>query len=260
MSHIKQFLLGALSLFGLLIFSAQPALARTLSPGELRKMGVYFVTPTNFSTSVEGSADGSGACYELALPKANDLAAFANAIDTYLTANAPAGSPFQGLGADFVQGAVRRDINPMFVIGNLRVESNYGTAGGTDPATLQYKLQENFNAFGRTAGSSQSKFTHNGRDWYVYPSWKESINSIEPGRGDTPDQPALMRAVYLDQGKLTIGQYIGKYAPGTDGNDESAYGRSMKDTISKIVALAGDALSCTDAETVITPTPRTGPR
>lgn len=232
--------------------------AKELTKAQLRAMGIYFVLPGsgNASTSVSGSVDGSSACYELALPQISDLAALAKAIDDHIREKAPT-SPFIGLGGDIVAGAVRQGVNPLFVVGNMRMESIYGTTGTSGHATLATQLHQAFNAFGRTAGSaSKPHFTAaNGRLWYKYPSWKESVNSPTASPSNTTDQPSLMRAVYLDDGLNTIGQYLGRYAPASDGNDESVYGKVMKDVIGSIVTLAGASISCGDDTTVITPPP-----
>lgn len=241
--------------------------AKDLTREELRAMGIYFVEPGGVTVGIGGSADGSDACYELALPKVNDLAAFAKAIDDYITAAKPE-SPFAGLGSDIVQGSVKQGINPMFVVGNMRMESQYGTSGTTgSPYALEVQLHNHFNAFGRRGGESTGFPQQIGPDeyrknantgdiiyWYNYPSWKDSVNSPTASPSNTTDQPSAMRKIYLDDGLKTIGQYLGRYAPASDGNDESVYGKVMKEVIGGIAQLAGAALSCADNTTTATPT------
>ncbi len=223
----------------------------------LRSIGAYFVQPGSATTTASGAAAGSGSCYELAFPQVNDLAVFSKAIDDYIREKRPA-SPFVGLGSDIVLGSQRQGVNPMFIIGNMRMESQYGTSGTTitDPNTtdLATLLHRNYNAFGRTAGASQPNFASStGRLWYKYPSWKESVNNPAASPANTVDQPSIMRKAYLDGGIQTISQYLSRYAPASDGNDESTYGRVMKDVIGSLVAASGPALSCTDAGTTLTP-------
>ena len=207
-------------------------------------------------TTVTGSVNGTGSCYQLALPKINDQAALAKAIDDYIKAKSPKdiSSPFIGLGADFVQGAVRNGVNPMFEVANVRQESQFGTTGLSGHGEVSALLHQHYNAFGRTSNASQPHFAAlNGRLWYAYPSWKDSLNSPGSSATQRTDQPSLMRGVYLDQGVNTIAEYVHKYAPGSDGNNEGGYGKSISDVITGIVGLAGSSLSCTDTATNTTP-------
>lgn len=247
-----------------LLFVPITTQAASLTPYQLQRSGNYFYDSTGLQqngTTIAGSAPGGGSCYELALPQVNDLGTLARAIDDHIRNTRP-NSPFvspAGLGADIVQGAVRQGVNPMFVVGNLRMESLYATTGttGTNLAAL---LRQNFNGFGRTAGASQPHFVAaNGRRWYSYSSWVASVNSPDASPNNTTDQPSLMRKVYLDDGLLTIGQYLGRYAPASDGNDESVYAGVMRDVIGDIITRSGTALSCTDNATTITPSAGTEP-
>lgn len=274
LKHIK-LATYALFTFVIAISNVVPVLAqkKPYTERQLRALGIYFVNQSNQpSSTISGAASGTDACYQLALPKINDLAGLAAAINSYISEKAPT-SPFANLGSDIVQGAVRNGVNPMFVVGNMRMESAFGTTGtgSSGHNDLAVLLHKNFNAFGRTAGASQPHFTAaNGRLWYKYPSWKDSVNSPGSSPLKTTDQPSLMRKVYLDDGLLTIGQYLGRYAPASDGNDESVYGKVLKDVVGAIITKAGAALSCTDTGATITPatlapnpapvTPTTGPR
>lgn len=228
----------------------------SLNDYDLQRSGNFFFSPTiegESPTSIGGAAPGAGTCFELAQPQINDTAALGRAINDHIRSVRPDSSFLvpQELGADIVQGAVRQGVNPMFVVGNLRMESLYATTGttGTGLAAL---LRQNFNAFGRTAASRQPHFVSStGRLWYSYNSWRESVNHPAASPEQTLDQPSLMRAVYLDDGLLTIGQYLGRYAPASDGNDESVYATVMREVIADIVTRAGPALSCTDNTTVV---------
>ncbi len=233
------------------------ALAEMPSERKLRQMGIQFLSASSGDTQtvVTGSVAGSGSCYELATPQINDQAAFAAAIESYISSK-QSESPFATLGADIVQGSVRHGVNPMFIVGNLRMESQFGTTGQGGGNGLSDLLHQNYNAFGRRGNKSKPHFdAANGSPWYKYPSWKDSVNSPESSVDNTTDQPSLMRKVYLDDGLLTIGQYLGRYAPASDGNDESVYATTMRDVITAIITLAGPSLTCQDAATVVTPAP-----
>lgn len=251
----------AMLLAGCAVFDASASAAYTVL--EQRSLGIYFLASgsgTNNGTSVSGPAAGSDSCFETALPQINDQALFAKAINDYIRNTAPSNSPFIGLGADIVQGGVRFGVNPMFMVGNMRMESQFGTSGTDGRDSLAALLHQNFNAFGRSAGSSQPNFPGpTGRLWYKYPSWRYSVNDPSSSAEKTADQPSLMRKVYLDQGAVTLSQYLAKYAPATDGNDESLYVRIVRETITDIVELAGSSLSCKDNTTVTTPASPEGP-
>ncbi|NDD85248.1 hypothetical protein EBZ38_13375 [bacterium] len=257
--HIVQtYIVCGLTSLTLILFAlpvSTYAAQKQLTRNQLKALGVYYLdTIVERPSTVSGPVAGSGSCYELAMPQINDLAVLAKAIDDHIKSKRPA-SPFVGLGADIVQGAVRNGVNPMFVVGNLRMESAYGTTGtggAADTKDLATLLHRNFNAFGRTAGASQPNFASStGRLWYKYPSWKDSVNSPGSSTTNTTDQPSLMKKVYLDDGLLTIGQYLGRYAPASDGNDESVYGKVLKEVIGSIISNAGSALNCTDNTTVV---------
>lgn len=246
------------------------AAPRTLTKAELDAMGIMFLSPGDGTevaggTTLAGSVAGTNACYELALPAISDTAALARAIDEYIEEQQPA-SPFVGLGTDIVAGGVRHGVNPLFMVGNLRMESSYGTAGSGGGNALEAQLHRAFNGFGRSAGSKQPHFVFTYRDpnpndnvpptqrlWYRYPSWKNSVNDPTSSLTNTTDQPSLMRKVYLDDGLSTIGQYLARYAPATDGNDESTYAEVMRDVILEITQKAGSAITCQDSGSTVTP-------
>jgi hypothetical protein len=238
------------------------AAPRQLTKAELDAMGIMFLSPGDGTEATGGtvlasSVAGTNACYELALPAISDTAALARAIDEYIEEQQPA-SPFIGLGTDMVAGGIRHGVNPLFMVGNIRMESSYGTAGSGGGNALEAQLHRAFNAFGRTAGSKQPNFVFtyasgNTRLWYKYPSWKNSVNDPSSSLTNTTDQPSLMRKVYLDDGLLTIGQYLARYAPATDGNDESTYAEVMRDVILEITQKAGSAITCQDSGSTVTP-------
>lgn len=177
------------------------------------------------------STEGSDECFGLTAPAIADQAKLAASIDSYMNDNAPAGSPLRGLGDKFVSGAVSADINPLLVVAHAQKESSFGTAGIATRGT--------FNAFGRTATSSQPNVDLSGRLWYKYDSWEKSLDG-----GGEDDQPGYMRRKYIEElGITTLDAYINVYAPPSE-NDTAAYIQQVRDIMQAIVDVDPSALNC----------------
>lgn len=161
---------------------------------------------TDPSSCVPGSggpfSSGSGDGYTLAAPNLKDPAKLADAINQYIEERFP-NSPFKGMGNLFVSGAMRAGINPLTVVFHAVKESQMGTA--RDPQVLNA-----FNAFGRTATSSQPHIPGPlAAGWYKYPSWEASLD----GGGATQDHPSYMKEVFVDDLGYNISslEYIKSY-------------------------------------------------
>lgn len=164
----------------------------------------------------------SSDCVTPLLPKINDPAAFATAINNYIAATSPK-SPFIGMGQTFVEAGTKNNINPAWEVNIARKESSIGIA--TPPNSN--------NAYGRTATASQPNISYNGRLWYKYDSFQASI---EP-------QAEYLNQQYIAQGLTTIDTITNKYAPPSE-NDTTGYIAQMKDWIGQLMAQAGSSVSC----------------
>lgn len=152
-------------------------------------------------------------------------------IDDYAKSKGLGDAPLANLGAKFVSGAKRAGVNPFLLVQIAIQESSYGKA-----------IPDNsYNSFGRTATASQPNVTANGRLWYKYDSFSDSLD----GGGIKDDQPTYVKKVYLDEGKITISDIIMKYAPpGDGGNNPEQYIAGIKKTIQELVTASGDKISC----------------
>ncbi len=152
-------------------------------------------------------------------------------IDDYAKSKGLGDAPLANLGAKFVSGAKRAGVNPFLLVQIAIQESSYGKA-----------IPDNsYNSFGRTATASQPNVTTNGRLWYKYDSFADSLD----GGGTKDDQPTYVKKVYLDEGKITIRDIIMKYAPpGDGGNNPDEYIAGIKKTIQELVTASGDKITC----------------
>lgn len=116
--------------------------------------------------------------------------ALAPAIDAYLQGR---GSPMAGHGMAFLRAGRKYGIDPRLLVGIATIESGAG---------VHTKLQHNPFNWG----------VHRGQ---TYGSWEESIMDVARG----------LRRGYIDQGLKTPQQIVSKYAPSSDGNDESNWAK-----------------------------------
>lgn len=174
------------------------------------------------------AGNGSGGCSSPLLPKINDPGAFASSIDNYIKAAVP-GSPLIGAGSNFVKAGVDNGINPAWIVSIAEHESSYGTAGIATQGTN--------NPFGLTATASQPNVSVNGRLWYKFPSFIES--PLHEGE--------YLKSQYIDKGLTGFAAIIHKYAPASDGNNESAYLGAVTTAINKIIQAAGTSVDCSAA-------------
>ncbi len=221
----------------------------------LWSQGILFVDPIGNSGS--GNVEGSSQCIGKALPTINDSAGFAAAINQYIDEwlGPNRTSPFQGLGQDFVDGGIKTGLNPMLLVAHLKIEASFATGpptegwAGNTYSTEQGALNQDqsqrvpsYNAFGREGSSKQPIVYYKNNEGrirtpYKWASWADSISG--------PDsQFELIKRRYGDLPPEDLTAHIMRYAPPTDGNDVEKYVQGIKDTMTAIIALAGDSLSC----------------
>lgn len=191
-------------------------------------------------TSGQPSWDINSGNIGVAFPSGADDDKIINAINNYINDKFP-NSPFNGLGADFVAGAHKSNMNPMLAIAHIDIENGMATApsgwhtGGSN------------NAFGRSATSSQPHtLSPSGRKIYKWSSWGASLNSNED------DWFTYMNRKLNTPGdgyyqKYAISQYIPAYAPPSE-NDTAKYIADMERIINGIISMVNDPnLSAADA-------------
>lgn len=176
-------------------------------------------------------AAGSGGCISPLLPTITNQDGLARAIEAYITQRVPS-SPFAQGGSAFVSAGIASGVNPLWIVTIAQKESSFGTKGIATKGT--------FNAFGRTASNDQPAVVINGRRWYKYPSFIESL----------PDQAAYLKRVYLDKGLKTFREIVTKYAPPEE-NDTEKYIKDIETSIGKLVSLAGDSLACAGRSEIV---------
>ncbi len=170
------------------------------------------------------SLASGGGCNSPRLPKIADEAGLAQTINTYIAERVPS-SPFTHAGREFIAAGRASGVSPIWMVTIAQKESSFGTKGIATKGT--------FNAFGRTASDSQPAVVLNGRRWYKYPSFVESL----------PDQAAYLKRMYLDRGLDTFRKIVYEYAPPEE-NDTEQYIKDVEASVGKLVALAGAALDC----------------
>lgn len=207
-----------------------PAVSGTGQPDE---NGVYPI--------VGGSSSDGNPYHILSYIQGLDETAAANAINVYIQERRPE-SPFVGLGSSFVTGGKLYNVNPFLAVGHLQHENGFATA----PSGWHTTTPPSYNAFGRSASSSQPHTiytTSSGRERLVY-QWSSWAASLDGNNGTEDPWFALINRRYLAdrEGSFRIASgdfatYISHYAPGSDGNNESAYVSGLLDTIDSIVGL-----------------------
>lgn len=165
----------------------------------------------------------------------------ADAINVYIETKKPE-SPFVGLGSAFIEGGKKFNVNPFLAVGHLEHENGFATA----PSGWHTTEPPSYNAFGRSASESQPHTiytTASGRERLVY-RWTSWQASLDGNNGSEDPWFALINRKYLGntEGSFRIASgdfetYISHYAPGSDGNNESAYVAGLKATIDGVVAL-----------------------
>jgi len=169
----------------------------------------------------------SNSCVTPLLPTIVNDQKFSAAIDQYITKYA-SGSPFRGMGADFVAAGKAHGINPAWEVNIARKESVFGTMG--------WAVQHANNAFGRTAGDGQPSITSpTGKKWYKYDSFKDSISN----------QAEYLKRRFVDKGLTTFDSITPVYCPPSE-CDTPAYIKQMEQWVGEVVGLAGDSLQCQD--------------
>lgn len=205
-----------------------PQVSFALSPEQKRVIdsGAYY-----FNVEASGfSVDGSNSCSLATMPAISDTSGVAAAIDEFIIGHGGTGSPFEGLGTDIVEGAVRAGINPFLIVSIALKESSFGTAG--------IATRDTYNAFGRTASDSQPNVNINGRNWYRWDSWEASVNSSED------NQAEFLKRVYVeDRGLTDLTEVIFTYAPPSENNTE-LYAEQINDWVNELVTASGSALTC----------------
>jgi hypothetical protein len=187
-------------------------------------------TPNYLPRDSGGPVDGTNDCGGARTPTINDPAGVADAINKFVIDNGGSSSPFDGLGDAIVSGATDAGVNPFLVIAIARKESAFGTAG--------IATQGTYNAFGRTAVNNQPHVTINGRDWYKWADWEDSVN------GPNDNQSDFLKRVYIDDFGLTnIRDIIFRYAPPSENNTE-LYAQQIDQWISELATDSGTAVSC----------------
>ena len=121
----------------------------------------------------------------------------AGTIDNFLKKR---GSPMAGMGSVFVAAGKRYGIDPRLVVSISGIESSFGK-----------KIYGSHNAWGWGPGKPFS-------------SWEEGINTVSQG---------LARG-YISKGLRTPQQIVKKYAPGSDGNDEGNWAKTVAQFLNEL--------------------------
>ncbi len=185
-------------------------------------VGTYLGGGLDKATGAVGATLTSSECITPLYPPVADEQKFAAAIDTYVAKLTPS-SPFVGMGKVFVDAGKSYGINPAWVVNIARKESSFG---------IHIPPNSN-NAFGRTATSEQPGVELSGRKWYRYDSFEASI----------PVQTEYLKRRYIDQGLVTIETITNVYAPPSE-NSTGTYIEQMKEWIGRVMALAGNGVTC----------------
>lgn len=193
----------------------------------------------------------SNPCSSITIPKINDEAKLADAINQYIQKNTGGRtSPLYGLGSKFVEGAVKNGVNPFIGVLHSQKESSFATASNlnwfnyvfaTEQAASKADMSQkvdSFNSFGRTAGDDQPKAWYPSKSGlipvYKWSSWEDSLSGVDSFF-------AYYKRKWIDtEGYTTIDQVIPQYAP----NSPREYIRFMYDNLPELIKLAGDSMSC----------------
>lgn len=238
-------------------------LADPLSGSELRALNEY---PNWVGSSSQCSFTNDGACCTGSLsgitagdgsPEGTtfpnlDPTAMANAIDTWITQEAPT-SPMAGLGSTMVATAKNSNINPFLFPTIAMQETSLGTT--TDPGDSQVVQQAN-NVFNRSATSAQPNLSVNGRLWYQWSSIKASVDYTAPeNQTSSGDMGSYLQAEYTDA--INSGDFttlFTAYAPPSDGNNTVQYIMNIQTWIAQLASLAqgGSGGSTTTSDSTTT--------
>ena len=112
------------------------------------------------------------------------------------------GSPMAGLGNVFVSTGRKYGVDPRLVVAISGIESSFGT-----------RIMGAHNAWGWGPGKPFS-------------SWEEGISAVTQG----------LRSGYLDRGLTTPGQIVKRYAPASDGNDETNWAKTVESFMQELGA------------------------
>ena len=138
----------------------------------------------------------------------------AGQIDGYLTQK---GSPLAGMGSVFVASGRKYGVDPRLTVAISGAESSFGK-----------HLFQPYNAWGWMSGDT-------------YGSWQQSINAVTQG----------IYNGYIAQGLKTPAEIVSKWAPASDGNDESVWSGN----VSTFMRELGASPAGTTAKTVVSPSP-----
>ena len=114
------------------------------------------------------------------------------------------GSPMAGLGSVFVGAAKKYGVDPRLVVSISGIESGFGK-----------HILGGYNAWGWGPG-------------IPFGSWEEGISTVTRGIKDG----------YYARGLRTPDQIVTRYAPGSDGNDEGNWARTVSEFMQQICGMA----------------------
>lgn len=183
---------------------------------------------TSLSLGNEDAGIRESSCASPLYPNIVNETAYAKTIDSLI----PKNSPLHGLGQYFVAGGKKSGINPAFIYSIARKESSFGTAGIATEGT--------HNSFGRTATENQPHLLINGRRWYKWETWNDSLYTTKSGY---EDEPAYIKRRYVDEGKKTIKDIMYTYAPPSE-NDTEGYIAQLYSWIEELNTKADRAIVC----------------
>lgn len=118
------------------------------------------------------------------------------------------------------------NINPLFAIAMYVHESSLGTAGAgktcRNPGNISHR-SDDYSSSGITGlGNCNAVYGGSSR-WEGFSTYGDGVQA----------QMWLLRVNYLDKGQTTLEEIIHKYAPSSDGNNESAYVSFIKSYMSE---------------------------
>ena len=150
-------------------------------------------------------------------PRSENLAP---SIDAYL---AKRGSPMAGQGMAFLRAGRKYGVDPRLLVGIATIESGAG---------------------------AHEKLPHNPFNWGVhrgqtYGSYEESIMDVARG----------LRRGYIDKGLKTPGQIVSRYAPSSDGNDESNWAKVVGQVMGQLGGKVSAGVPTSPARSLPAPGP-----
>lgn len=118
------------------------------------------------------------------------------------------------------------NINPLLTLAIALHDSGMGTAGAgktcRNPGNMG-KRSDNYVKSGITGlGNCETVYGGSSR-WEAFRTYGDGMQGLT----------WLLRANYLDKGLTTLPEIIHKYAPSSDGNNETAYVQAIKDFMNK---------------------------